>query len=165
MQGNIKLTARKALEVQATQLDYYCVDKPYGERVRAKIVEQTNIEGLDLDEELPAHIINLHVPRGGAIETLVCAAIAAQQQRDRDSYQESNANQPELTEGGCPQEAPTYDDLETAYLSGEATMDVDRVNHREFVWQGIRYTCGWSSEKSGDSVIGWIILQDLTEDV
>jgi len=75
MQGNITLTLRKALEIQAKQLDSYCTDKPYGEAIRAKIAERTNVEGLDLDEELPAHIVNRHVPRGGAIEVLVYAAM------------------------------------------------------------------------------------------
>ena len=67
MQGNIKLTARRVLAIQASQL------KHHSEAIRAKIAEQTNVKGLDLDEELPAHIINRHVPRGGAIEVLAYA--------------------------------------------------------------------------------------------
>lgn len=74
MHGNITLTLRKALEIQTTQLNFYCTDKPYDAEVRAKIASQTNVEGLDLDVELPAYIVNRHVPRGGAIEVLVNAA-------------------------------------------------------------------------------------------
>jgi hypothetical protein len=68
---DIKLTLRKALEIQAKQLDHYCTDKPYSDTIRAEIASKTNVENLDLDEELPAHIVNRHVPRGGAIESAV----------------------------------------------------------------------------------------------
>lgn len=91
MQGNITLTLRKALEVQATQLNFYCTDKPYADEIRAKIASQTNVEGLDLDLELSAHIVNRYVPRGGAIEGLVYAAKDAQRQRDQGSLKLEHA--------------------------------------------------------------------------
>jgi len=84
MQGNIKFTLRTALAIQAEQLDHYCTDKPYGEAVRAEILGKTNTEGLDLDEELPAHIINRHVPRGGAIEHAVYKAKEAKEKAARE---------------------------------------------------------------------------------
>ena len=79
------LTPREALRIQAYQLDGYCTGKPYGEAIRAEIAKGTNIEGLDLKQELPLDIINQRIPRGGSIEDLVNAAKAARQQRDRDS--------------------------------------------------------------------------------
>lgn len=74
MNFNITLTIRKALAIQAEQLDFYCDGKPYGEAVRAQIASKTNVEALDLDEELPSYIVDRHVPRGGAIEDLVYKA-------------------------------------------------------------------------------------------
>lgn len=42
---------------------------------------------------------------------------------------------------------PTHDELIEQYRNGAARLDVDRVNHREFIFNGIRYSCGWSSER------------------
>lgn len=106
MQGNIKLSARRALAIQASQLEHH------SEAIRANIAEQTNVEGLDLDEELPVHIINRHVPRGGAIEVLekttaISEVIEAAEdintlqdvlEMRRDRLQENQANKEEAYE-------------------------------------------------------------------
>lgn len=44
-------------------------------------------------------------------------------------------------------EFPSYEELEAAYLDKAATLDVNRINHREFIRDGFRYRCGWSSER------------------
>ena len=56
----------------------------------------------------------------------------------------------------------SYDKLGKDYLAGRATMPVDEANHREFVRGGIRYFCGWSSEKHPDrpgGVVGWLVYK------
>ena len=59
---------------------------------------------------------------------------------------------------------PTYDELERDYQSGLATLPVDKINHREFVRDGIRYFCGWSSaKKSTNDVQGWLVYKSKRE--
>jgi len=71
MNWNTKITLRQALQIQADQLDHYCKNSPYGDAVRAEIAERTEVKGLYLDSELPVHVVNRFVPRGGSIEAAI----------------------------------------------------------------------------------------------
>lgn len=51
-----------------------------------------------------------------------------------------------------------YNDLEKLYQEGLATLPVNRINHREFVYDGNRYFCGWNSD-SKNGWIGWIVYK------
>ncbi len=67
----------------------------------------------------------------------------------------------------------TYQDLETAYRAGRATLPVDHINHREFVLDGVRYFAGYSSEGvtrydpdygcNVRDVRGWIVYKTKNE--
>lgn len=68
---------------------------------------------------------------------------------------------------------PTHDDLINAYQTGKATLEVDHINHREFVMNGNRYFCGYSSQqdstytpKTADDseykVQGWLTYKRLS---
>lgn len=60
---------------------------------------------------------------------------------------------------------PTYDFLEKEYQNKRATLPIDHINHREFVKDGIRYFCGYSSQraetfKDGSyKVQGWMVYK------
>jgi hypothetical protein len=56
----------------------------------------------------------------------------------------------------------TYSQLEKLYQQGQAQFAVDHINHREIVWRGTRYYCGWSSEKT-DTTPGWIVYDAAKE--
>ena len=64
----------------------------------------------------------------------------------------------------------TIDKLESLYREGRATLPVDHVNHREYVYSGVRYFMGWSSQrdtayvkKTWDApeykVAGWLLYK------
>ena len=62
-----------------------------------------------------------------------------------------------------------YKTLETLYRKGKAKLTVDRINHREFIFDKNCYKVGWDSTKTSDSphigpykVRGWIIY-DVTK--
>ena len=68
----------------------------------------------------------------------------------------------------------TYKELERLYRQGKATLPVDHINHREFVYNGIRYFCGWDSTKDETykptedtdpayKVNGWILYKQTPE--
>jgi hypothetical protein len=68
----------------------------------------------------------------------------------------------------------THDDLIRLYKAGKATLSVDHVNHREFVYNGVRYFVGYSSKRnpcyvktSWDAneyeVLGWIVYKQELE--
>jgi hypothetical protein len=42
---------------------------------------------------------------------------------------------------------PTHDKLIEDVRNHKAVLDVNRVNHREFVKDGVRYFVAWSSER------------------
>lgn len=53
---------------------------------------------------------------------------------------------------------PTYEQLEDAHRAHRATLSVDKMNHREFIQDGFRYFCGWSSQTPvGGEVTGWLV--------
>ena len=66
-----------------------------------------------------------------------------------------------------------YAELERCYRQGLATMPVCRINHCEFVMDGTRYFCGWSSEGTRKysseygrvvaDVVGWIVYKTEQE--
>ena len=56
-------------------------------------------------------------------------------------------------------DTPTYDQLEQAYRDKRATMPVDHINHREFVFSGIRYFCGWDSRTNP----AWFVYKQEVE--
>lgn len=43
---------------------------------------------------------------------------------------------------------PTYAELEKDYQSGRAELVVEHLNHREFVKDGVKYYCGYSSQRA-----------------
>ena len=136
-------TIRTALEIQAQQLDHYCTDKPYGEAIRAKIAEKTNIEGLDLDEDLPSYIINRHVPRGGAIEVLVYAAMEAQQKRNRDSLrlEEVHSREMHVSIDDMPDDLELWTDELLKPLGTQITALVFRSDDPESRYYGRNWVC------------------------
>lgn len=44
-----------------------------------------------------------------------------------------------------------------------ATLVVDHINHHEFVYDGVRYFAGYSSERAGNSVMGWLVYKQQPE--
>lgn len=68
----------------------------------------------------------------------------------------------------------TPEELEKLYQEGKATLPINHINHREFVYNGMRYFCGWDSTKDltykptevGDpayKVRGWILYKQEPE--
>jgi hypothetical protein len=57
----------------------------------------------------------------------------------------------------------TYEQLEKLYHERKAILAVDHINHREFVYIGTRYFAGYSSERAGDSVMGWFVYKQQPE--
>lgn len=41
--------------------------------------------------------------------------------------------------------SPTMNELLSLFSKGEAKLEINRVNHKEFVWNGNRYFVGWQS--------------------
>lgn len=66
----ITLTKAEALRIQATQLDHYA--DMYGEWIRAAVAARTNADVLPDDVAISVIEVNRCIPRGGAIEGIVC---------------------------------------------------------------------------------------------
>lgn len=65
---NITLTKAQALEIQRTQVAHYT---PLCANLAAIVAEKTTADKLMDCVEYPVLIINQHIPRGGAIESLL----------------------------------------------------------------------------------------------
>jgi hypothetical protein len=57
-----------------------------------------------------------------------------------------------------------YKELEELYRKGKASMFVDRINHREFLYDGWVYEFGWSSPCARENNHGGWFLCRRTED-
>jgi len=65
-----------------------------------------------------------------------------------------------VIEGLQPHCFPSYDFLEKLYLEKKAVLSVDRMNRREFIYQGIHYFCRYSwgrSVRLFGEVGGWSV--------
>ena len=62
------MTPRDALKRQADQVAHYSKINP---NIGAMVAKKTNLNGLDLDAEYDVIVINRHIPRGGAIESML----------------------------------------------------------------------------------------------
>lgn len=71
----IKLTKAEALRIQAEQVAYYSAI--YGPQVADLVAAATTADALP-DGEHDVVVINRHIPRGGAIEALIPAKVAAE---------------------------------------------------------------------------------------
>lgn len=65
----VMMTKAQALAIQRVQVDHYA--KHYGEHVRALVAAATSADALQDGVEYPSWEINRHIPRGGAIESLI----------------------------------------------------------------------------------------------
>ena len=54
---------------------------------------------------------------------------------------------------------PTHDEL----VEWGALRKVSRINHREFVHDGVRYFVGWSSGRHKGDFSGWITYKSKLE--
>jgi hypothetical protein len=68
----------------------------------------------------------------------------------------------------------THEKLEKLYQEGKATLPVNQVNHREYVYNGVRYFCGYDSTRNPKyvqrtwqdpqyAVNGWLCYKQETE--
>ena len=64
---NITLTKAEALAIQQRHIAHYLHLNP---RLPEQVAERTTAHLLEDDVPYPVHIINQHIPRGGAIEAL-----------------------------------------------------------------------------------------------
>ena len=71
----IKLTRDEAVRIQADQVDHYAAQ--YGDWIRAAVAEVTYAWLLP-DGEIDVVEVNRRIPRGGAIESLICSHIGHQ---------------------------------------------------------------------------------------
>ncbi len=65
---NIALTKPQALEIQRTQVEHYT---PLCANLAAIVAKKTTADKLMDGVEYLVHTINQHIPRGGAIESLL----------------------------------------------------------------------------------------------
>lgn len=67
------MTKSDALARQASQVEHYAAY--YGEWVRETVAAVTHADNLPDDGEISVIEVNRHIPRGGAIESLICSHI------------------------------------------------------------------------------------------
>ena len=65
----ITMTKAQALAKQAEQVAHYSAI--YGSQVADLVAQATSADALEDGVEYPVHLINRHIPRGGAIEALI----------------------------------------------------------------------------------------------
>jgi hypothetical protein len=59
---------------------------------------------------------------------------------------------------GLLKKFPSYQELEDWYRKGTCKLIVNRINHREFIYEGVHFYCGFSSERAfNGGVMGWIV--------
>ena len=59
---------------------------------------------------------------------------------------------------------PSYEELEASYRDGQADLAVVQPNHREYVRDGTRFCCGWSSAGTPErEVVGWVVYRGVRE--
>lgn len=87
---SITLTKAQALEIQRTQVAHYT---PLCENLAASVAAKTTAEKLEDGIEYPIHVINKHIPRGGAIEALIGLDVGPKCTIDRCNWEKAeNAN-------------------------------------------------------------------------
>jgi hypothetical protein len=66
---HFKMTKAQALQIQAEHVNHYTAR--YGEWLREAVAARTTADQLPDEGEIDVVIVNRHIPRGGAIESLI----------------------------------------------------------------------------------------------